>query len=117
MRVEEIDGSAPGEFGCGLVVSGRCVVVEPVLDARIDEGLVRNLGLLERGFVSRPSGVDTVINARVMDEQRRLDVLDVLGLWLGAIEGNRSAEIGNIDRKEIGDAAAVAKADDAHLAI
>jgi hypothetical protein len=40
MSVEECNGALPGELRCGGVVAGRGIVVEPVLNARIDESFI-----------------------------------------------------------------------------
>jgi hypothetical protein len=116
-RVEEVDRAAPGEFRRGLVVAGGRVVVEAVLNAGIDEGFVGDLRVLQRRLIGRPASVDAIVDARVMDQQRRLDVLGLFRLRLAAVEGHGRREFGELRREEIRDAAAVAEADDADLAV
>ena len=40
--VEEINGTVPGQGRCGLVITGRCIVMEAVIDTIIDMGSVVN---------------------------------------------------------------------------
>src|SRR5438034_2172929 len=113
--LEEVHRPLPREFGGGLVVPRRRVVVEPVLRAGVLVHLVLHVVRLQRRFVGRPPGVDTIVILRVMNEQRRFDIGDVRGSGLPAVEGYCRREIRQPRREHIDDAAAVAEPDRADL--
>src|ERR1700694_6058265 len=71
--VEERDGPRPGELGRGLVIARCRIVVEAVIGIRVHEHLVFHAVRLERRLKSGPAGIDAVVEARVLDQQGRLD--------------------------------------------
>src|SRR5262244_4378546 len=92
--LQEVDRPLPSQLGRGLVVARSGVVVEAVLRPRIGEHLVPDVVGLERGLVRCDASVDPLVVLGVVNEQRRLDVSDVLSLGLGAIERYGRRQIG-----------------------
>ena len=80
MFVEEFEGARPRQFGGRLVITRRRVVVEAVLFALVHVERVRLLVGLKRRLVGRDALVDPLVIARVLQQQRRGDFGDVVGL-------------------------------------
>ena len=59
--VEEIDGPLPGQGRCGLIITGRGIVVEAVIGTPIDMGRVGHAVCFKRCLIIRPSLVDSRI--------------------------------------------------------
>ena len=64
----------PRQLGCSLVVTRGGIVVEAVLDARIDKALIVDLGRLQAFLILRPGGHQAFILAGMMHEQAGLDL-------------------------------------------
>ena len=88
-----------------------------MLNTWIDKGLVVDAIGLEGCLVGRPSSIDAIVGAGIMDEESRLDFRGFLRCRLGPVEGYGSGEIGKPGRQEIGDAAAIAEPNHAHFAV
>src|SRR4051812_492780 len=71
--VQEGECARPRELRGGLVVARRAVVVEAMVDVRVDERLVADAVGLQRLLVRRPACVDALVEARVVQHQRCLD--------------------------------------------
>src|SRR5690606_390638 len=72
---EEGDGSLPGEpGGGGIVALGAGVVMEGVVDIRIDDRLVADMGGLQRGLIGRQCLDQAGVTRRVLDQQPGLDL-------------------------------------------
>src|SRR5829696_5183496 len=69
--VKEFEGARPRQFGGRFVVARRRVVVEAVLLALLRVRRVRLLVRLERRLVGRYPGVDPLVVARVVEQERR----------------------------------------------
>ena len=107
----------PGLFRGGLVVARRRVVVEAVIGAFVDVSLMRHVGFAERLIESRPSPRDALVELAVLRVDRRLDLGDVLGLRLRAVERYRGVEVGAHPHRQLVDnPAAKAEADRAQFA-
>ena len=87
------------------------------LDAVIDVDRVLLAGLLQRRLVGIDAGVDALVEPGIVEQQRRLDLGDILRLRLPAVIGDRSIEIGRIDGQIVDHPAAPAEADHPDLAI
>src|SRR5262249_29394304 len=117
VRLEEGDGTIPGELGCGFLIARGRVVVEAVLGPRIHVHLVADAARLEGGLESRPHRIDPLVALRVLDEERRLDLGDAGGLRSGAVEGHPRLQFGaEGDGEKVGGAAAPAETRNAELA-
>src|ERR1035437_7651101 len=115
--VEEAERAWPGQFrGRGVVARGR-VVVEAVLDVRIDVRLIAYAGGLEGGFVGGPARIDALVVTSIVDQQRGFDPGRLCGGRLCAVEWNGGGEIGDARREEVRDSAPVAETDHADLPV
>ena len=118
LLLEEGDRPAPGQIGGLLVVARfRRIVVEGVIHALIDEEFEVRPAVLQRLPVGRNAGIDALVEARIVQHHRRLDLGDGLGRRLGAVIGNRGLEVRVGDRKLVDKATAPAEADRTHLAV
>ena len=70
MFLEERDGARPRELGGGLVIARCRVVVEAVLRARVEKGLVSHVVRLQRGLVGGPALVDALVVLGVVASNR-----------------------------------------------
>src|SRR5579862_895822 len=115
--IEERERARPGELRGGLVVARRRIVVESVLDAGIRVFLVANMVLVERLPPRGPAGIDALVDARVVDQKRRLDLCRIGGARLNAVERRRGGELGKAHGHHVDDAAAEAEADGTDAAV
>src|SRR5690242_17220221 len=69
LLLEELDRASPGELRGLLVVTRGRVVVEPVVDVRVDVGLVLLVRRLQRLLEGGPPLVDPGVQPGVVDEQ------------------------------------------------
>src|SRR5437899_7904363 len=115
--LEERERAGPGEVGGGLVVArGARVVVEGVLGAGINVEAVALVAGLERRFEGRDALVDVLIHLGIMQQQRRLDVRDLLGGRLDSVVRSGCRYVGAVGREPVDDAAAEAEPDGSDLA-
>src|ERR1044071_4818885 len=77
--VEVIDGALPGEFGRGLVIARRRVVVKPVVGLGINVSLVFDRILVERLFVFGPTPQHARVLLGEVEYHRRFDFGHVRG--------------------------------------
>ena len=73
MLLQEGDRTAPGEFGGSLVVPAAGIVIEGVIDARIDVDDVTLVIGLKRRFKIRDPGINALIKPGIMQQQRCTD--------------------------------------------
>src|SRR5215207_8934468 len=90
--VEERDRPLPRQLRRRLVVARRRVVVEAVLRAGIEEALVPDAGRLERLLERGPARVDALVHLGRLDQQRSLDLRNVLDVRGRTIERHAAAE-------------------------
>src|SRR5688572_28376371 len=114
---KEIDGSLPGELRGGLIVAGRRIVVEAVLRPWILMHFVLDLRFLERGLERGPAGVDALILAGVVNEQRGFYFGNVFARGLAAVKGHGRTQVRQSCGKHVGDRPAVAEADGRYFAV
>jgi hypothetical protein len=86
-------GALPGQVGRRLHVPRRGVVVKTVLRTGINEGLVAHVARLQRRLESGPHRVDVGVVLGVVDQQRRLDVLDPRRLRRRAVVRRRRLQL------------------------
>src|SRR5208337_4234202 len=85
ISVEPLQRPPPRFLGRRLVVAGGGVVVEAMVGALIDVGLVRDAGRRQRGVEGRPARGDALIEFAVLGVDRRLDFRDVASRGLDAV--------------------------------
>jgi hypothetical protein len=91
--------------------------MEAVIDVGIEmSGVFLALGL-QRRLIVRPALVDPLVQPRIMQQQRRLNLGDIVALGLAAIERHRGRKTGQAHRHGVANATAVAKAHGADLAV
>src|SRR5262249_26506091 len=73
MLLQEGDRTAPREFGGSLVVPAAGIVIEGVIDARIDVDDVTLVIGLKRRFKIRDPGINALIKPGIMQQQRCTD--------------------------------------------
>src|SRR6185369_14931281 len=84
--VEPRDGARPGGLSGLLVVAlGRGVVEEAVHGIGPDVAFVLHVVLLQLGFLSRIRSRQSLIEAAVVDEDRRLDLRHIFRLGRAAV--------------------------------
>ena len=86
---EELDGAGPRELGGGFVEAGSRVVMEAVIRAGIDEGLVFHLGGFQRGLPCGPAGVNAGVEFAEVKQERALDFGGVFGGIFGGVFGGQ----------------------------
>src|SRR5262249_5157417 len=92
--VEKFESARPRQFRRLLVITRRRVVVETVLFALVHVQCVRLVVGLERRFICRDAGVDALVIACVMKQQRRGNLGDIICARLAAIERDPGIQIG-----------------------
>src|SRR5688500_17517745 len=90
--------------------------MEAVIRAFIHICLVFLLVLLERFLISRPAGIDALIDFREMQQQRRSDRRHFFRRRLRTIEWTAGGELGSAHRHHVGNPAAETEADYSYLA-
>src|SRR5262249_7211571 len=73
MLLQKGNRTAPGEFGGSLVVPAAGIVIEGVIDARIDVDDVTLVIGLKRRFKIRDPGINALIKPGIMQQQRCTD--------------------------------------------
>jgi len=91
--------------------------MEAVIDVRVRVRLIADVIAVERFLPRRPAGVDALVEPRVVDQERRLDLRRVGGTRLRAVERNGGGEIRKADGHLVHDGAAEAEADGAVAAV
>src|SRR6266571_5464484 len=72
--VEKIERTLPGQLGSGLVITGCRVVMEAVVGALIHVGGVGLMVFLQGFLVRRPARIDALIERRIVQQERSLDL-------------------------------------------
>src|SRR5690349_7759508 len=115
---EEIERALPREFRGRLVVTRLAgIVVEPVLRVRIHVDGVRHLRLVQRRLEIRDAGVDALVVAGVVQQQRHLELARFRGGQRAPVEAHRAIDADGFDGGAQRKSTAVAKAHHADLAI
>src|SRR5204862_2116414 len=90
--VEEVDRPLPRQLGRCLVVARGRVVVKAVVRAGVHELLVLLVVRLERLLEVGPARIDAIVESRVVNHQRRVDLCHVFRLRLTAVIRRGSGE-------------------------
>src|SRR5690606_23610081 len=80
-------------LSCLFIVTRRGVIVETMLCAGVEMGLVFDLIRLKRLFESRPARIDAFVVLGIVDQQGCFDARGFLTAWLGAIEGHAGSQV------------------------
>src|SRR5262245_54288213 len=91
--VEKFESASPGQFGRLLVITRRRVVVESVLPSFGHWQSVHLFVGLERRLISRDAGVDALVIARVLKQQRRGNLGNIICARLATIKGNARIQL------------------------
>src|ERR1035437_3615640 len=83
--VEKIKRPLPGELGGGLVVTGGCVVVEPVIGALVDIGGVGRVVGFQGFLIGGPSAGQARVQGRIVQQERGLDLGGIVGGGVRAV--------------------------------
>jgi hypothetical protein len=113
--VEEGNRALPRQLRRRFVIARRGVVVETVVNVRIH---VRRVGLaigFQGRFISRPAVIGALIKTRILQQQRRLYVGNLLRFRLAPVIGYGGGQIGISNGHGIGDAATVTETDDTNF--
>ena len=91
--VEKFESARPRQFRRLLVITRSRVIMEAVLFAIVHVHRVRFVVGLERRLISRDAGVDALVIAGVMEQQRRGNLGNILCARLATIERDSGIQI------------------------
>src|SRR5688572_16413815 len=118
IRRKKIERALPRQFGRGLVVTRRArIVVEPVLCTGIHVEAVRHAAGVKRRAEVRDTGIDALVSTRVMQHHRRPEPARGVGGQLRSVETHGAVHAHRLDRRAQRQAAAIAEAHHADLAV
>src|SRR5207244_2458233 len=85
--VEPVDCALPGQISRRFVVSfRRCIAIEAVDSRWVDVAFVRNVCGFQGYLVRRPGRRQSRIELPVMDQNRGLDLCNIVLGWRAAVE-------------------------------
>src|SRR3954447_13450836 len=91
--VEPGQRALPGEFGSGLVIARRRVIVEAVVGGFVNVTFVNHLCGRQCLVEGRPSRIDALVEFAIMRRDRRLDLGRVFRARLAAVIRSCRGEI------------------------